>query len=737
MGRPADTEHTNSGQGPAARALSWLTSMLEAETDRWFLWLPVLFGIGIGVYFSLNHEPGTLMVAGALLATVSICLLTARSRLLWVLSTTALVITLGFTDAKLRTALVAQPVLEKPRSLTVRGWVERTEAQLPRGARITLRVFEAPGFKGALPKHVRFVSRFDQIPETGTAIEVRARLNPVPDPVMPGGFDFARKAYFAGLGAVGFAFTPPKLLKTAPDPPVSLRISSAIDRLRHRVESRITAAVPGQTGAVAAALITGERGRIPENVLQSLRDTGLAHMLAISGLHMALMAGALFFLVRGCAAAFPALALRYPIKKWAAVVALIGAAFYLALSGGSIATQRAFLMAAIVFTAILIDRPALTLRNVAVAALVILVAFPESLLDVSFQMSFAAVTALVAVYERVERTSWVSAPASPTQWAVRKSVWYFVGIAFTTLVASIAVAPFAAFHFHKLAQYSLLANMATMPIFGLVVMPAALFVLVLMPVGLEAWPLHVMSWGIDHVIAVAAAISRWDGATIEVATMPLLSLIAIVAGGLWLCLWRGTWRLAGLAIAAIGLLNLGGHPKPDLLVDRESKIVAVRTDTDTLAFSGGTSKSYSLQQWLKADGDPRDPGTVLKERGFRCDELACVASVKGKQVAFVRHPAALAEECARADIVISQLPIGRPCRKARITVDVIDVLERGAHALYLEGQSIKITTVAEHRGVRPWSQARKRIRKTSPSQPTDSTAYAGEAEQESAALGIP
>ncbi|MDA7946628.1 MAG: ComEC family competence protein [Hyphomicrobiaceae bacterium] len=727
MRRSADTGNARNRPGPVARSAAWFAATLEEEADRWFLWLPVLFGTGIGLYFAFDHEPGALTVIGVVAATASLCVMALKTRLVWVFSAAALVVALGFADAKLRTALVAQPALEKTRTLTVRGWVERTEAQLPRGARITLRVYEVPRVDGAFPTRVRVVSRFDQVPETGTAVEVRARLNPVPDPVMPGGFDFARKAYYAGLGAVGFAFTPPKTLHTSPEPPVLLRIKSAIDRLRHAVEGRITSAVPGQTGAVAAALVTGERGRIPKDVLQSLRDSGLAHMLAISGLHMALMAGALYFLVRACAAAFPAIALRYPIKKWAAVVALIGAAFYLALSGASIATQRAFLMAAIVFTAILIDRPALTLRNVAVAAMIILIAFPESLLDVSFQMSFAAVTALVAVYERVERTGWSAPPATRLQWALRKSFWYLVGIAFTTLVASVAVAPFAAFHFHKLAQYSLLANLATMPVFGLIVMPAALFVLILMPFGLEALPLHVMTWGIDHVLDIAASVSRWDGATIEVATMPLLSLLALVAGGLWLCLWRGTWRLAGLAIATIGLLTLGNLPRPDILIGREGKIVAVRTDADRFAFSGGTRNSYSLTQWLKADGDPRDPGAVLKKGGFRCDELACVASVRGKQVAFVRHPAALDEECARADIVISRLPVGRSCSKTRVTVDVIDILEQGAHALYLEGQSVRITTVAEQRGSRPWSHTRRKIRKADPSAPGDSNAYASEA----------
>ena len=343
---------------------------------------------------------------------------------------------------------------------------------------------------------MRFTSRFDTFPVTGSAVEVRLRLRRVPEPVMPGGFDFSRKAYFAGLGAVGFSLSPAQQLNEAPKPPFDIRLRAKIDGLRHEIERRILEATPGERGAIVIALITGERGRIPEETVQALRNSGLAHMLAISGLHMALMAGSLFWLLRAGAAAFPALALQYPIKKWAAVLALLGGGFYLAISGGSIATQRAFLMMGIVFTAILLDRPALTLRNVAIAACVILALFPESLLEVSFQMSFAAVTALVAVYERTSKRDKPSA-GNHSFWgrAARKAVWYVGGIALTTLVAGIAVAPFAAFHFHKLAQYSLIANLAAMPPFGLVVMPAALVALLTMPFGLEALPLQVMAWG--------------------------------------------------------------------------------------------------------------------------------------------------------------------------------------------------------------------------------------------------
>ncbi len=697
---------------------------VEQENDRWFLWVPVCFAAGIGLYFALPAEPDLYAIIAALIITLSLCIATRRIPLFWVISVAFLCMSLGFADISFRTYSVTQPTLKRSGGFMVlKGWVEKTEARLPRGHRITLRPFKAANTTTKpLPYRVRFISRFDSVPVTGSAIEVRLRLRPVPEPVMPGGFDFSRKAFYAGLGAVGFALSPAKLLDHAPASPLDIRLRAKIDGLRHHIESRILAAVPGERGAVVIALITGERGRIPEATLQALRHSGLAHMLAISGLHMALMAGSLFWLLRMGAAASPTLALRYPIKKWAAILALLGGGFYFAISGGSIATQRAYLMMGIIFTAILLDRPALTLRNVALAACVILVLFPESLLDVSFQMSFAAVTALVAVYERTSKRK--TNPVAHSLWSrlVRKGFWYLGGIALTTLVAGITVAPFAAFHFHKLAQFSLLANLGAMPPFGLVVMPSALVSLIAMPLGLEYLPLQIMAWGIDQVVGVAKEVSSWPAASVRVATMPVVSLLALSVGGLWLCLWKNPWRLAGLGIASLGLAMAGNAPRPDLLIGRDGKLLAVRTQDDTLEVTGGTRASYSLEQWLRADGDARDPVLALKGDHFKCDELACVTKVKGKTVAFVRHPAALAEECARADIIVAQIPINRLCPKARVKVDRIDLWADGAHALYLDGQSIRIETVAQSRGVRPWSRTVSRRRKPEP----DGNAYADE-----------
>ncbi len=723
---PEYTQHRqNHSRWPGKRPDLHLAGMLESENDRWFLWVPVWFGAGIGLYFALPEEPPFYFIFAALSIFLSLCLATRKIPFLWTLCIAALCTTLGFTNAKLRTLAVAQPAMERAGGfLVLKGWIEKTEARLPKGHRITLRPFAAEGTKAKiLPYRVRYTSRFEETPVTGSALEVRLRLRRVPEPVMPGGFDFSRKAYFAGLGAVGFALAPAKPLINAQPPPWDIRLRAKIDRLRRYIERGILETIPGERGAVVIALITGERGRIPKETLSALRDSGLAHMLAISGLHMALMAGSLFWLLRAGAAGFPALALRYPIKKWAAMLALLGAGFYLAISGGSIATQRAFLMTGIVFTAILLDRPALTLRNVALAAIVILGLFPESLLDVSFQMSFAAVTALVAVYERASRRKSASAVRTLQGRAVRKAGRYIAGIALTTLVAGIAVAPFAAFHFNKLAQFSLLANLAAMPPFGLAVMPAALVVLITMPFGFEALPLQLMAWGIDQVVWVAREVSSWPSATVRVATMPVSALLALTFGGLWLCLWRKPWRLAGIGIAGFGLVMAGGSPRPDILVGRDGKLLGVRTSADNFSVTGGKRSNYSLEQWLRADGDPRDPVSALKSGAFKCDELACIAKVKGKTVAFVRHPAALAEECARADIVVAQIPINRPCPNARATVDRIDLWADGAHALYLDGQSIRVESVAQLRGTRPWSRKVARRRKKPLS---DGNAYAGE-----------
>ena len=321
-----------------------------------------------------------------------------------------------------------------------------------------------------------------------------------------------------------------------------IRAWSVIERLRHGIGPRITAVLPGQTGAIANALITGARGGISEATNSAFRDSGLMHILAISGLHMAIMAGSVFYLVRLLLAAMPALALLYPIKKWAAVAAMLGALAYLLISGSSFATVRSAIMISIMFIAVLLDRPALALRNVVLAALLILIAFPESLFDVGFQMSFAAVLALICVYEEARKSRvWSLLPERPSAWLLL----FVGGIIATTLIASTAVAPFAAYHFHKSQQYAVLANLIAIPICNFIVMPAALASLLAMPLGLEAAPLRVMGWGIDGMLWTAERVASLPGAVLHIPAMPTPAFLAIIGGGLWLALWQTRWRVLG------------------------------------------------------------------------------------------------------------------------------------------------------------------------------------------------
>jgi competence protein ComEC len=470
-------------------ALGPLERRLEAEQERWFCWLPVFLGCGIGAYFALPVEPSLVLALVPLVVMLAWSgARTGRGTFASLLVAALLAATFGFALAKLRVEWVRAPVLERQiNSTEVRGWVEQVEPKAGGGQRLTLRVVALGELPAAeRPARVR-VSITRAAPEAaaGSAVKVRATLMPPSEPALPGDYDFGRQAWFAGIGAVGYSLSAPVVDANAGESPLDLRLWASVQRLRQGIGARIAAALPGERGAIATALVTGERGGISEATNDAFRDSGILHILSISGFHMAIMAGSVFFIVRLGLACFPSVALRYPIKKWAAAAALIDALAYLMISGAAFATVRSTIMIGIMFLAVLLDRPALALRNVVLAATLILVVFPESLFDVGFQMSFAAVLALVAVYEALRRRDlW----ASMMEGGAGRLVVFFAGIVLSTLIASAAVAPFAAYHFHKSQQFAVIANLIALPVCNLLVMPAALAALVAMPFGIEAYP---------------------------------------------------------------------------------------------------------------------------------------------------------------------------------------------------------------------------------------------------------
>jgi len=706
--RPSSAEAPVRGAGGAAKAVAFrvaaaggrlrlaagidalrlrLAATLERELDagRGFLWLPVAFGTGIVTYFALPREPAAWALVGLAVVLGGLAWRARRRVAVFRVLVILAAVAAGMTAIKLRTDRIAAPVLPREMTATVTGFVADVEAAARGGVRIVLRVAGIERLApAATPRLVRVTVRSKGAAiAVGDALSLRARLSPPSGPVIPGGYDFARAAFYDGLGAIGFAYGPPKRADLG-EPPMAIALTRPVADLRALIRARIVAALPGDNGEIAAALIMGDQGGISERAQEAMRASGLGHVLSISGLHMALVAGSAFWLIRALLALSAGLALRRPIKKWAAAGALVVAAFYLAISGGGVATERAFVMLAVMLAAILLDRRAITLRNVALAALIVLAIEPESVLSASFQMSFAATLALVAGFEvialRRDRRLTLADPGSP-RLSGRASAW-IAGLFLTSLIAGLATTPFGAYHFQRLAPLSLFANLAAMPAVGFVVMPMALVSVILMPFGLEPLPLAAMSLGLDWMMAVAATAEAWSEGIGAVRMAPPASLVLFVAGFLWLALWRERWRFAGLLPMLLALPVALLSPRPDILIDDSGEAVAVRSYDGRYVVIGVKGHRFEVETWLRTDGDPRDsPSEAGEADGARCDPLGCTIAAGGVLVAVGNSPAALADDCRLATVVISRYRAPRSCAAA-VTVDRDALAQGGAHALY-------------------------------------------------------
>jgi len=477
----------------------------------------------------------------------------------------------------------------------------------------------------------------------------------------------------------------------------------AVESLRATVTARIRAALPGSEGAIAAALITGETHAIPPQQAGAFRDAGLAHILVIAGLHMGMLAGITFFALRAIFALIPALALRYPTKKWAAGGTLIVIAAYMLLSGATVSSRRAFIMTGLALLAIMVDRLSLSARTVAYAALLIMLMTPESVAGPSFQMSFAAVAALIAFYEAMREPL--------RRWHAHAGVWrramlYLLGITFTTVVTTLATMPFTIYHFNRFPLYSVVANALAVPITGFWIMPWALVACLLMPFGAEALALKPMAWGIDAVAAIAQGVTASPGAVFNVPSMPAAGLLLVALGGLWLCIWLGRWRWLGVAPIAAGYLTLCFVRPPDVIIAGDSREVAVRAADGRYLFSRSGRSNFAEEVWVRraaAEAGPSWPRSGSSADGsLDCDAQGCLYRTRGRVVALIREEDALARDCRTADLVVSPVPARRFCRR-RLIIDRIDTWKRGGHAVWLDADGIVIETVSDWRGVRPWS----------------------------------
>lgn len=686
------------------------------QRQRGFLlpWAPVLFGLGVGTYFALSAEPGRGTWAGVAGAALLAAILARwRRESLGPLATALLLLALGFCAAGLRTQLVAGPVLEFRYYGPIEGRLIAVDRSASDVLRLTLdRVVLARTAPERVPRRVRVSLHGEQghfHPVPGERVAMTGHLSPPEGPAEPGGFDFQRHAWFLGIGAVGYTRSP--ALVMVPRPAGDLPLAG----LRMRLSQAIRDRIGGEAGAFAAAVLTGDRSGIHAETLENLRRSNIAHLLAISGLHMGLLTGFVFLVLRGGLALIAPLALRVPTKKIAAVGALMTGAFYLALAGGNVATERAFIQVAVMFLAVLLDRRAITLRSVAIAALIVLAHRPESLLGPGFQMSFAATTALVAVFNAVKNLDWL---AAWPRWSRGVS-----GLVLSSTVAGLATAPFAAAHFNMWAVYGLAANLLTVPVMGSLVIPAAVVAGLLWPLGLDWIALTVMETGLNWILAVADRVARMEGAVQQVVAPPGAVLLLVALGALVVILWQGRGRWIGVVPVMMGVALWTAADRPAVLVSPSGGLVGVM-GPDGRALSRPRGDGFVARIWLENDGDGSGQAAAAGRSGWQEDGAGRGIVLAGMSLwhgTGRRGQADFARACAMYDWVItSDEPPEAESPSAPMSDDIPAgallapddgrcrligpalLRQTGALALLPQNGGMRILTARAAQGQRPW-----------------------------------
>jgi competence protein ComEC len=686
-----------------------------AEQDRWRLWSAVFFATGCGSYFGMVEEPpvwlGAVLTLGALGLGIVL-----RSRLPWVaLALFACAWTAaGFWSAVTGTRLVDAPMLLRPVQGEVIGRVLAVEPDGRGGGRLLIIPTAIDRLTaGALPARVRITVRQGPVPRPGDGVRLRASLSPPSLPVVPGGHDFARSAFFQALGGIGFAYARPEIVPTPPPSEIFQTIREAVERLRLDLDAVIRAAAPGEGGAVLSAMVTGLRGAIGDQTETAMRDSGLAHLISISGLHMTMVAGLIFGAVRLVMAFLPRVSDRWPGRKIAALAALLGAAAYLAVGGFAVPTQRAFVMTGLGLLAILTDRPVLSLPLVASSAIVVLVLQPAALIGPSFQMSFAAVVALIALYESPTVRRLAGLDAGTTRGLpMRAAAWVF-GLLATSMIAGAATAPYAAYAFGRASGYGLVSNLVAVPVTGFWIMPVALTGSLLSLVSESAAGIcfALAARGMELVIATATTVAGWPGAVVPVAGFSVTALLLMTFGGLWLVIWRRAWRWAGLAAIALGLVLAARPALPDLFLSGDGRSIALRGFDGALYAMTPERDRFVLDQWAEKLGTLaiRDMAEVA-----HCDggDL-CRLERAGLRIAITRGRSRLAEACAAAELVVAgadpRRDVAHPGRPdGCATITLVERTGRGfgggAVTIRLDEARPVMEGVVGPRGDRPWTR---------------------------------
>ncbi len=715
----------------------------EIERGTAFVLIPVFLAVGALWYFSAENEPGMApLLACALCLAGLVAASRARPAINLALAA-ALLVVLGALCGKAETMRASTRMLGAEIATQLTGRLVAIE-QMPTGrVRMTIDVTgtERPVLRYA-PDRVRITAR--QIPadmEVGSSITGLVRLLPPSGPVRPNSYDFSFQSYFDGIGASGFFLKGPVPAASEAKAGIVDRFQAMVERWRHSIANRIRASVGGAEGEIAAALVVGVRAGIPEDVTEALRRAGIYHIISISGLHMALVAGTIMGMMRIGFALFPGFSSRHPVKKYAAALAILGIAGYLFISGAEVAAERSFIMLAVMLTAVLFDRAALTLRNLAISAILVIAVSPHEVAGPSFQMSFAATAALVGAYAawadyRLRRPARNRPNRHPAAWLLRKAAIATGGLAMTSLVAGGATSIYAAYHFQQMPSLGLFTNLAAMPIVSTLVMPFAVLGALAMPFGLDGPFFDVMGAGIGATVAIA----RWfsERSPFDVTGLVPPMAVALLTAALvvaTVCTTR--LRAASLPLGLAGLLMLAGGSTPDLFVSEDSRLLGLATG-EGMAVNRARPSQFTVENWQRAmkesgvikpvatdatadshAGEFLRPGDGNESMGFACGEGLCVARHRsGAVIIHAADAASAARACGWGNvIVIADATARDPCRDRRVTVITSrDLARRGSAEIRFAGSGAAspkgppiVATVdyAIRQPYRPWHGQRR------------------------------
>jgi len=588
--------------------MNWIFEKIKEsffeERERWFLWVPVLFGLGIGIYFIFPIEPSLWI---SLILVEILIVITFISRFhptqLFIISIIAIILS-GFINIQLKAYYIATKSTFKDTTTDyLNGKIINIDKNYRGMERITLQNpqnFEGHIYRGNYRVSLRTNNSKLQI---GDCVELVGRIMPVPSPSIVGGYQFDRKFFFDGIAANGYALS--GIGKVECIQKENNHIGNYINKLRQYIVNRVQAILPPDEAGITAAIIAGKRDGISKKITHNYRDSGLAHFLSISGLHMTMLAGLMFFFIRLIIALIPPIALRYDSKKISAIAAMLLSTFYLLISGAEIPTQRAFIMTMIVLCGILIGRRAISINTICWAALFILIVSPQALIGASFQMSFAAVVVMIAFYDRyaAQLNNFLNGGNKKTISLfnrICRIIWvYMLGIIISDMVASLATLPFGIYHFNRISIYTTLGNFIAGPIIGLIIMPFVLLSLLLMPLGMDIWTIKIVGYGVSLVNQITADVAALPQAGYQILSIPLWGMLLIVFGGLWLSIWQLSWRNLGWIGIILGALSIFTVQVPQAIISHDGLLFAVKDNYGKLLFLPRRGNLFNKQIWLE------------------------------------------------------------------------------------------------------------------------------------------